>query len=353
MNLCPSSRAGESLTNVYFKQITTKDEIHADAEELLRTIVEKEGILLERKIPIKVHFGEEKNVTYISPTYYEGIIDYLKENGIESCFIETNVLYRGERNSRRKHILLAYRHGFTKIPVVIADGEIGEEYTNIEINKKNLSSCKIAQKIAEQKQMIVVSHFKGHIGAGFGGAIKQLGMGCAARGGKLEQHTNTIPIINPIECNKCNRCKKQCPVDALNIGLLPRIDKKRCIGCASCISICPKGAIKINWLGSISKNFYERMAEYAYAAHNGKKNIYLTFAINITRNCDCEGHKMKPFLKDLGIFASTDPVAIDMECLDKLSEREKRKIFNRGRYVLDYAQEIGLGEKDYNLIEIL
>ncbi len=340
------------MINVYFKQITTKDKISDDAEELLKTIIEKEEISLERKIPIKVHFGEEKNVTYVSPSYYEGIINYLKENKIESCFIETNVLYRGERNTKRKHTLLAYRHGFTKIPVVIADGEIGEDYVNIEINKKNLSGCKIAQKIAEQKQMIVVSHFKGHMGAGFGGAIKQLGMGCAARGGKLEQHTNTIPIINPIECDKCNRCKKQCPVDAINIGLFSRINKKKCIGCASCISICPNGAIKINWLGSISKKFYERMAEYAYATHIGKTNIYMTFAINITRNCDCEGHAMKPFLEDLGIFASTDPVAIDMACLDKLSQREGRTVFKRGRYILDYGESIGLGNKEYNLIEI-
>ncbi len=340
------------LANVYYKQISSKDNLSNDARDLLKTVVEKEGVSLEEKIPIKVHFGEEKNVTYLSPSYYEGIIDYLKENQIESCFIETNVLYRGERNARRKHMLLAYRHGFTKIPVVIADGEIGEDYTDIEINKNNLSKCKIAQKIAEQNQMIVVSHFKGHIGAGFGGAIKQLGMGCAARGGKLEQHANTVPIINPIECDKCNKCKKHCPVNALKIGLFPRVDKKKCIGCASCISVCPKGAIKINWIGSISKKFYERMAEYAYAAHKGKNNIYITFAVNITRNCDCEGHKMKPFLKDLGIFASTDPVSIDMACLDKLSEREKRKIFTRGRYILDYCQEIGLGKKDYNLIEI-
>ena len=340
------------MANVYFKHINNTKQISDDAKELLKTIVEKEGIILEKKIPIKVHFGEKGNVTYICPSYYEGIINYLKANEIESCFIETNVLYRGDRNTRTKHILLAYRHGFNQIPVVIADGEIGEEYANIEINKKNLSNCKIAQKIVEQKQMIVVSHFKGHIGAGFGGAIKQLGMGCAARGGKLEQHANTIPIINPIECNKCNRCKKHCPVDALNIGLIPRIDKKKCIGCASCISICPEGAIKINWLGSISKNFYERMAEYAYAAHKDKMNIYITFAINITRNCDCEGHKMKPFLNDLGIFASIDPVAIDMACLDKLSQREGKTVFRRGRYILDYSESIGLGRKDYNLIEI-
>jgi len=340
------------LTNVYFIKMTNKEQISQDAKQLLKTVVNNEGVSLEEKIPIKVHFGEEGNITYLSPSYYDGIIEYLRENNVESRFIETNVLYRGKRDTRRKHILLAYRHGFTKIPVIIADGEIGEDYINVEINKKNLSSCKIARKIAEQKQMIVVSHFKGHIGAGFGGAIKQLGMGCAARGGKLEQHANTIPIINPLECKKCKECTKKCPSDAINIDLFSRISKQKCIGCAACISICPHGAIKINWIGTISNKFYERMAEYAYAAQKDKQIIYISFAINITKNCDCEGHPMKPFVRDLGIFASTDPVAIDMACLDKLSERENRTVFRRGRHILDFSEEIGLGTKGYNLIEI-
>lgn len=343
------------LTNVYFTPISNYSEtekVSNGARELLKRIVKDEGILLEKKIPLKVHFGEKGNLTFIKSDNYEGIIDYLKENGSETFFIETNVLYRGQRTKRKNHVKLAIKHGFTQIPIVIADGDIGEDYEEVEIRMKNLDNCKIAKEISKQKQMIVLSHFKGHIGAGFGGAIKQLGMGCAARGGKLEQHANTVPIINFLQCKKCKKCVQKCPSDAINIGLFSRINKQKCIGCAACISVCPQGSIKINWIGTISKKFYERMAEYAYAAQKTRQNIYISFALNITKNCDCEGHVMKPFVRDLGIFASTDPVAIDMACLDKLSEREDRTVFRRGRYILDYSESIGLGKKEYNLIEI-
>ena len=343
------------LTNVYFSPISSGSEaekISKVAKELLKRIVKDEDIALEKRIPLKVHFGEKGNLTFIKSDNYEGIINYLKENGNEPFFIETNVLYRGQRTTRKNHVKLALKHGFNQIPIVIADGNIGEDYEEVEIGMKNLNRCKIAKEISKQRQMIVLSHFKGHIGAGFGGAIKQLGMGCAARGGKLEQHANTVPIINPLQCKKCKKCVQKCPSDAINIGLFSRINKQKCIGCAACISVCPHGSIKINWIGSISKKFYERMAEYAYAAQKGKQIIYISFALNITKNCDCEGHSMKPFVRDLGIFASTDPVAIDMACLDKLSEREDRTVFRRGRYILDYSESIGLGNKDYNLIEI-
>ncbi len=343
------------LANVYFTPVSNYSEtekVSNGARELLKRIVKDEGILLEKKIPLKVHFGEKGNLTFIKSDNYEGIINHLKESGNEPFFIETNVLYRGQRTTRKNHVKLALKHGFTQIPIVIADGDIGKDYEEVEIRMRNLDNCKIAKEISKQAQMIVLSHFKGHIGAGFGGAIKQLGMGCAARGGKLEQHANTVPIINFLQCKKCKKCVQKCPSDAINIGLFSRITKKRCIGCAACISVCPQGSIKINWIGTISKKFYERMAEYAYAAQKGKQNIYISFALNITKNCDCEGHSMKPFVRDLGVFASTDPVAIDMACLDKLSERENRTVFKRGRYILDYSQSIGLGKKEYNLIEI-
>ncbi|KYC45018.1 MAG: hydrogenase subunit EhaQ [Candidatus Methanofastidiosum methylothiophilum] len=343
------------LKNVYFIPISSYSEtekISDGAKKLLERVIKDEGITLEKNIPLKVHFGEKGNLTFIKSDNYQGIIDYLKENGKEPFFIETNVLYRGDRTNRKNHVRLALKHGFTQIPIIIADGEIGEEYEEIEIGMKNLDKCKIAKQISNQKQMIVLSHFKGHIGAGFGGAIKQLGMGCAARGGKLEQHANTVPIINPLQCKKCKKCIESCPSEAINIGLFSRIKKQKCIGCAACISVCPHRSIKINWIGSISRKFYERMAEYAYAAQKNKEIIYISFALNITKNCDCEGHRMKPFVRDLGIFASTDPVAIDMACLDKLSKREDRAVFIRGRYILNYSQSIGLGNKEYNLIEI-
>jgi uncharacterized Fe-S center protein len=235
---------------------------------------------------------------------------------------------------------------------VIADGEIGDEYAQIEINKPHFRTCKIGKAFTQYKQMIVINHFKGHMLTGFGGAIKQLAMGCAARGGKLDQHSSMRPFINPFTCKQCKTCVRHCPVDAIHIGRFSRIQRKVCIGCAGCLAVCPAGAILSNPLSSLSRAFPEKVAEYAFAAQKDKTCLYITFALNMTRQCDCYGRAMKPIFKDLGLFAATDPVAIDQACLDRINQREGKKVFRRGQYKLDYAQQIGLGSKEYELIEV-
>lgn len=348
-------KGGVDMVKVFFKAINSYNDtenISKVATELLDKIVKTQNISLEKYAPLKVHFGEKGNKTFISSKNYSGIINYLKTNNTESAFIETNVLYRGERTTKINHIKLAKDHGFTDLPIVIADGEHGEDYELVEINKNHFRQCKIAKKIANQNQIIVLSHFKGHALAGFGGAIKQLAMGCASRGGKLDQHANSIPKVSYLKCKSCNACVNNCPEAAIILSSKAKIIKDKCIGCASCMAICPHNAISTNWLGSLSSSFNERLAEYAYAAQKNKNNIYITFAFNITRGCDCEGHSMKPFVDDLGIFASTDPVAIDKACLDVLDKRKGGKVFLRGRHTLEYAERIGLGSTTYDLIEI-
>jgi uncharacterized Fe-S center protein len=343
------------MGKVYFKAVDSyskTNEISEAARQLLVKLIEEEKLELEKFIPIKVHFGEKGNNTFIKSTNYAGVIDYLKEHQIESAFIETNVLYRGERTTKENHIKLAKEHGFTELPIIIADGEHGEAYEEVEINKKNFNKCKVGKEIADKKQLIVMSHFKGHALAGFGGAIKQLGMGCAARGGKLAQHANSIPKISGLRCKACKVCAKRCPENAITVDKKAKIDKDKCVGCASCMAICPHGAISNSWIASISKNFNERLSEYAYAAAKDKNNIYITFAFNITKNCDCEGHPMKPIVNDVGVFASTDPVAIDKACLDVVDKNNGKTVFRRGRYTLEYSEKIGLGSQQYELIEL-
>ncbi|PRR83727.1 DUF362 domain-containing protein [Clostridium vincentii] len=343
------------MNKVYFKAIDSyskTEEISNAARELLEKLVKEENVILENVIPLKVHFGEKGNKTFIKSNNFVGIIKYLKEKNIESAFIETNVLYRGERTTKEKHVKLAKEHGFTELPIIIADGEPGEDYEEVEIDKKNFNKCKIGKEIANKKQLIIISHFKGHALAGFGGAIKQLGMGCASRGGKLAQHANSIPKISSFKCKGCYACAKKCPVNAITVDRIAKIDKDKCIGCASCMAICPNKAISNSWIASLSKSFNERFTEYAYAAAKDKSNIYITFAFNITKNCDCEGHSMKPIVDDIGVFASTDPVAIDMACLDMVDKNNNKTVFKRGRYTLDYAEKIGLGSKKYKLVEI-
>ncbi len=343
------------MAKVYFKAIDSylkTEEISTAAANLLQIIQEKEGMELNKFIPLKVHLGEKGNITFIEPKNFDGIIDYLTEKGIDTAFIETNVLYKGQRNTIDNHLNVAKDHGFTRIPVIIADGEVGEDYELVEINKKNFDYCKIAKAIAKENQIIVLSHFKGHMLAGFGGAIKQLAMGCASKGGKLAQHANSIPKISSHKCKACKACAAKCPEKAITVIKKAKIDKNKCVGCASCMASCQYNAISNGWIASLTKSFNERLAEYAYGASKGKNNIYINFAFNITRNCDCEGHPMKPIAKDIGVFASTDPVAIDQACLDVLDRNEGKTVFKRGRNTLVYAANIGLGSREYELIEL-
>ncbi len=338
------------MSSVYFIRNSGSDydQLGKDALELLKKIV-SEGHEFEKEVPIKVHFGEKGNKTFIPAKCYDETIDYLKENGVSPSFIETNVLYRGSRTTSDAHIQTAKSHGFTQIPIIIADGEIGTEYDEIEINKEYLNTCKIGKGYGKYKQFIVMSHFKGHIEAGFGGALKQLAMGFAARGGKLEQHSGISPIVSAEKCSSCGLCVGKCDFDAIYRTDTAIIDESKCIGCAGCIAVCPEGAIRNTWGGS---NFLEKVSEYAYGASKNKDIIYITFVHNITKDCDCIGRSMKPIADNIGILAGKNPVALDAACLDLVQENSKEKLFEKGRVSLQHAEKIGLGMMEYKLIEI-
>lgn len=343
------------MAKVYFKAIDSYEktkEINEASKALLERMVEEEGISLNPFIPMKVHFGEAGNVTYIEPKNYEGIYSFLEEKGVDSAYIETNVLYKGERTTSESHKKLAKEHGFTKYPVIIADGDHGENYVEVDINKTNFKSCKIGGEFMKYDQMLVAAHLKGHVLAGFGGAVKQLAMGCASRGGKLAQHDNSKLVVKENRCTKCGACAKQCPANAISFHPHAVIDAEKCIGCASCMVACKFNAIRNPWDGVTTENFHERLAEYAYGAARGKKNLYINFVFNITENCDCEGHKMKMIGKDTGVLVSTDPVAIDQASLDQLHKASGKTIFTVGLRTLEYAEEIGLGSRAYELIEM-
>jgi len=344
----------EVVSKVYFKKIDSyekTEEINSAALELLQRIIKDEKVILQNKIGVKVHFGEKGNTTFIHPKNFKSIIHFLESKKVDASFIETNVLYRGERMTRDAHVALAKDHGFTQLPIIIADGEHGEEYDEIEINAKHFKKCKIGKGFSDFNQLLVISHFKGHMMAGYGSALKQLAMGFASRGGKLDQHANSIPLMNPLKCKKCMACTKYCPTDALSIGMIPHIIKDKCIGCATCIAVCPHNAIGINWVSTLPKNFKEKVAEYAYAAQLNKNNIYLTFALNITGECDCMGKPMKLISKDIGVFASLNPIAIDEACMDMIDKIQGKKVFG-GRSTIEYATTLGFGNKEYELIEL-
>ena len=335
-------------------------------------------VQLTGKIPLKVHFGETGNKTFLGPEIYAGVRDFLAERSIESSYIETNVLYAGHRCNREVHLKTAANHGFTQLPVIIADGDQGEEFIEVPVKGRHFTSCRIGRAFADFDQVLVVSHFKGHRMAGFGGAIKQLAMGFASRAGKMDQHANAVPFVIPIKCSRCGACVKYCPEKAISMGFIrARINAGACVGCAGCIARCPKKAIIPNFLKSFSGNFVERVVEYAAAAHfmnasscssgdssfsdsscsdsscRGMGNIYVSFAMNITKGCDCEGVAMKPISPDIGVFASLDPVAIDQACLDMVARvNNGRKLLSKGDATLGYAEKMGMGSREYELIQI-
>jgi uncharacterized Fe-S center protein len=339
------------MDKVYFIRNPESDykQLGKDALRLLKNIVSDTGHKFEKEVPIKVHFGEKGNKTFIPAQCYDEVINYLKEMGVSPYYIETNVLYRGSRTRKDIHIETAKAHGFTQIPIIIADGDIGTEYDEIEINKDYIKKCKIGKEYSRFKQYIVMSHFKGHVEAGFGGAIKQLGMGFAARGGKLDQHSGISPVIESQKCIACGICAEKCDFDAITISDVAVIDEEKCSGCAGCIAICPKGAIRNVWGGS---NFREKLAEYAYGASRGKDIIYIAFVHNITEACDCAGKPMKPIADNIGVLAAKDPVALDTACLDLVQQNSGQKLFDKGRDVIRHAEKIGLGKMEYELIEI-
>ncbi len=346
------------MSNVYYKKVdsnTTVEEIQGITRRLLREIVERENIELGLKVPLKVHFGEKGNTTFLKSENYEGIIGFLEERDIETCYMETSVMYGGQRYKKDLHLKTAEEHGFNQLPIIIADGDQGEAFVEIPIDMNHFETCKIGKAFLDYDQLIVISHFKGHMMAGFGGAIKQLAMGCASKGGKLAMHMGIKPRIVNRKCKKCNLCKTRCNEDAITIGEKSFIDHEKCVGCGACVAICPEKAISIISLKGIyngllqGKKFREKLAEYAYAAQLGKKNIYFNLAMNVTKGCDCEPKKMDPIMEDFGIFVSTDPVAIDKVCLDMAEE--KGKAFKGGEQLL-YAEKIGLGSTTYRLIQI-
>ncbi len=337
------------MANVYFKRYegTSFDEVSEIAKELLACIVKKEKVSLNDYIPIKVHFGEGGNKTFIKPIAYDGIIDYLEENNKKACYIETNVLYKGSRTIKSDHLLTAKEHGFNRLPIIIADGNKGELVSKVKIDKNYFTSVQIGKEFDNFNQYIVCSHFKGHGAAGFGGAIKQLAMGFSSRGGKMAQHSDIKPVIDEDRCVKCKICAVNCDVNAIEMKNYPVINDS-CIGCAGCIAVCPMGAMDSDWNGS---DFIEKLTEYAYGAQLNKNNIYINFMMNITKYCDCVPKEMPLIAKNYGVLISTDPVSIDKACLDMI-QQDYKDIFSKGEKTFPYSKEIDFGELEYNLIEM-
>ena len=347
-------------SKVYFKKLEpccAEADISAAARQALEYLLEKENPGLLPEIPVKLHFGERGNRTYIPQSCYTGVIDLLESRGSKLCYAETTVLYGGSRANGENHRKLAADHGFDRLPVVIADGNSGEDAVSVAVpNGRHFKSASLATMLARSEQTVVLSHFKGHMLAGFGGAMKQLSMGFASKGGKMAMHLGVKPRIRTWLCKSCGLCARRCNENAITKGKKSYIiDPEKCIGCGACYSICPHHSVSILSLGGLwnaltgGRVFREKLIEYALAAHAGKKNIYINFCINITNGCDCEPHPMRRCIDDIGVFVSLDPLAVDQACYDAVAAKGKKF---RGKEQLHYAEKIGVGSSEYELVEL-
>jgi len=305
------------------------------------------------EVALKIHFGEDGNVTHIKPQWLKDASNIFET----PVFAETNVLYRGSRTTKKDHLEVARKHGFDYIPVEIFDGEYGGDYVEVPVNLGGIEKAKLGAGIKQFSQCIAVTHFKGHLAAGFGGALKNIGMGLGSRAGKLQMHSIISPTVKSETCIGCGTCVSECPVDAISLDGKAQIDSEKCIGCAHCIAICPEKAIDIPWdmSDSVNKKLMERIVAYAKAALKDRRWWFMNFLTDVTYDCDCFGIKQESIIDDVGILLSRDPVAIDAASLDLVEKAhggfdpflEKHGV--DGRYILEYAEKAGLGTRNYSL----
>ncbi len=326
---------------------------------------------------IKMHFGEEGNTSFLNPIYVREVVKRIKKYKGKPFLTDANTLYKGSRNNSVDHLNTAIENGFAyavvDAPIIISGGLFSQDFVEVEIDKKHFDRVKITSDIVYTPSMIVLAHFKGHSTAGFGGALKSLGMGCAAVAGKQQQHSTAKPH-SVSDCRTCGTCARSCPTGAITVMKKHvSIDHDKCIGCGECISYCPDRAIEPEW-GTKMDEFVERMVEYAYGAAKGKEGKlgFINFVMDVSPLCDCIPWSDAPIVPDIGILASTDPVAIDQASLDLVNKskaaagsvldeqykegQDKFEAANpdtKGYMQMTYAEELGLGTRDYELIEVI
>jgi uncharacterized Fe-S center protein len=313
---------------------------------------------------LKIHFGEAGNTGYIKPQWLAGLIWEVRTKTKHAFLTDSNTLYVGNRSNSIDHLRLAWSHGFTPettgVPVIIADGLIGHDKQEPRSAQARTASSKIASAILDSDVLVCLTHVTGHVQTGLGAAIKNMGMGCASRAGKLDQHSVTHPRVNAKQCRNCGVCAAFCPEAAIvQAEGHVVIDPARCIGCGECLVVCKFDAIKMKW-DADSLRLQEKLAEYAFRVfeHFKGKAGFVNFLLQVTKDCDCMAKNQKRMVEDIGILASLDPVAVDQATADLIVERGGGKDPLRAGYDIDWSaqlahgERIGLGTTKYKLVEL-
>jgi len=288
---------------------------------------------------------------------------FSKLETVASFLTDSAVLYKSPRDNGAGHTRVAVEHGFgleaVGAPFLPADGLIGDEEYEVPIAGRHFDKVAISSAIVHARSLLVLSHATGHLGTGFGGAIKNLGMGCCSKKAKLRQHHGHNPRIDEESCRACAVCAEWCPTGSITVESAATIDQETCIGCGECIAACLEGAVDFDW-SKAGAELSERIAEHALGAAKGKDGriAFITVAMDITKDCDCIGERQDAVAPDIGVLASRDPVAIDRAVLDLVAERAGKRLEELsypgrdGGHQVRYAADLGLGSAEYELVRV-
>ncbi len=351
----------------------------------LKKLIQTAGIgsidLRDKFVAIKIHFGEPGNLSYLRPNYAKVVANTVKELGGRPFLTDCNTLYVGRRKNALDHIDAAYENGFTPYStgcqVIIADGLKGTDEALVPVEGGTyVTEAKIGRAIMDADVFISLSHFKGHESTGFGGALKNIGMGSGSRAGKMEQHCGGKPEVNEGKCVGCKQCCKECAHGAIsyNEERKASIDHNKCVGCGRCIGACNFDAIR-NPNYSANDELNRKIAEYSKAVIEGRPHFHISLVMDVSPFCDCHSENDVPIIPDVGMFASFDPVALDQACADacnrqpvlagsRLEEQmHKHNCDHHDHFTnncpntnwkvcLEHAEKIGIGTREYELITV-
>jgi len=374
------------MSTVYFTDFHTP--AYGDSlPKKLQKLIKKAGIgqidMEGKFVAIKMHFGELGNVSFLRPNYARAVVDVVKELGGKPFLTDCNTMYPGSRKNALEHLECAWQNGFTPLtagcPIIIADGLKGTDDVLVPVKGgEYIKEAKIGHAVMDADVFISLTHFKGHETVGFGGTIKNIGMGCGSRAGKCEQHSNGQPTIDPESCRGCRRCQRECANDGLVFDEQAKkmtVDLTHCVGCGRCLGACNFDAIDFATSNAVQV-LNCRMAEYAKAVVDGRPQFHISLVVDVSPNCDCHGENDVPILPNLGMFASFDPLALDQACVDACMKASPlpgsqlaKNLASPGfedhhdhftnstpesewRSCLAHAEKIGLGSREYELIEI-
>ncbi|MGN0169610.1 MAG: DUF362 domain-containing protein [Lachnospiraceae bacterium] len=309
-------------SKVYFTtfKATGQENLLQKLHRLMKTAGFESIDFNEKYAAIKIHFGEYGNLAFLRPNYAKVVADYVKELGGKPFLTDCNTLYVGSRKNALDHLDTAYVNGFSPLQtgchVIIGDGLKGTDEALVPIGGEYVKEAKIGQAIMDADIFISLTHFKGHEMTGFGGALKNIGMGCGSRSGKMEQHCDGKPSADHSLCVGCGACQKICAHGApvMENGKIT-IDHERCVGCGRCLAVCPKDAIAADFNDSLAVLNY-KMAEYALAVCQNRPTFHISLICDVSPNCDCHAENDIPIIPNVGMLASFDPVALDQACVD-------------------------------------